>query len=277
VSTTAEKQKDPIPPEDELAELTARLAALEATVAGQAKELEARQQRNSELGQALAERESDIEGLKQSMAESSQREKQLTDSLGKAAAISGYYPDFTVSPGDRGEAVISKLLTFVPDIIMIEGGKAYLINPRPDDNSAYAYGSGHPITEGSYRREGWRPNQVQVEGRDPETGQPLIVSSFAWDEIDRLYSRLLHIEDRNIDSGDGAENRGQTVLRQAAIAGGGGFIRVPVNCGQQPYDVIAVSDSRAGLDGQLWRLLGLVLTYHPGGGQYEQRLYLGAV
>jgi hypothetical protein len=96
-------------------------------------------------------------------------------------------------------------------------------------------------------------------------------------EIDLLYSRLTHIEDRNIDSGDDAESRGQAVLRQAAIAAGGSFIRVPVNCGQQPYDVISVTDSRAGLDGHLWRLLGLVLTYNPGGGQYEQRLYLGAV
>lgn len=87
MSTTTEKQKDPIPPEDELSELTARLAALEATIAGQEKELEARQKRNSELEQTLAERESDIEGLKQSMVESSQREKQLTESLGKAAAV----------------------------------------------------------------------------------------------------------------------------------------------------------------------------------------------
>jgi hypothetical protein len=197
--------------------------------------------------------------------------------LSQSAGATGYYPDFTVNHGDGGEAAISKLLTFIPDVIMIEGSKAYLINPLPDDSSVYAYGSGHHITEGSYRRESWRPNQVQVEGRDPETGQPLIVSSFVWDEIDRLYNRLLHIEDRNIDSSDDAASRGQAVLRQAAIAAGGGFIRVPVNCGQQPYDVISVTDSRAGLDGHLWRLLGLVLTYHPGGGQYEQRLYLGVV
>ena len=86
MSTTKVEQKDPIPAEDELSGLTARLTALEATVAGQEKELEVRQKHNAELEQALTERESDIEGLKQSMAESSQREKQLTESLGKAAA-----------------------------------------------------------------------------------------------------------------------------------------------------------------------------------------------
>jgi hypothetical protein len=99
--------------------------------------------------------------------------------LSQSAAATGYYPDFTVGPGDGGETIISKLLTFVPDVILIEGNKAYLINPQPDDGSVYAYGSDHAITEGSYRREGWQPNQVQVEGREPETGQPLIVSSFA--------------------------------------------------------------------------------------------------
>ena len=58
---------------------------------------------------------------------------------------------------------------------------------------------------------------------------------------------------------------------------GGGNIRVPINCGQQLYDVIDITDSWAGLSAEKKRVLGLVLVYNPGRGEYEQRLSLGAV
>ena len=51
---------------------------------------------------------------------------------------------------------------------------------------------------------------------------------------------------------------------------------MPVNCGQQLYDVIDITDSGAGLDAEKKRVLGMVLTYNPSRGQYEQRLLLGA-
>jgi hypothetical protein len=57
----------------------------------------------------------------------------------------------------------------------------------------------------------------------------------------------------------------------------GGTILVPVNCGQQLYDVIDITDSRAGLDAAEQRVLGFVLVYSPRRGEYRQRLQLGAV
>ena len=52
---------------------------------------------------------------------------------------------------------------------------------------------------------------------------------------------------------------------------------VPVNCGQQLYDVIDVTDVRAGLDSQKQRVMDMVLLYNPQRGEYHQRLWLGAV
>ena len=66
-------------------------------------------------------------------------------------------------------------------------------------------------------------------------------------------------------------------MRQAEIESSGSSILVPVNCGQQLYDVIDVTDARAGLDAEKKRVLGLVLVYHPQRGEYSQRLSLGAV
>ena len=41
-------------------------------------------------------------------------------------AMTNFYPDFTVYPGDSGEGIIKHLLTFVPDIIFIEGTFIFL-------------------------------------------------------------------------------------------------------------------------------------------------------
>ncbi len=195
----------------------------------------------------------------------------------QSSVITGYYPDFTILTDNRGDAIITRLLSFVPDVLFIEGNKAYLVHPQSSDDPVYSYGQAHPVFEGSYRQGDWELNRVQVEGYDPVGDEKIIVDSFAWDEIDRQYDVLKQIEDRNIDTVARAEQRGEAYLRGAEITSVGGYIRVPVNCGQQLYDVIDITDSRAGLDAEKKRVLGLVLTYNPRRGEYEQRLSLGAL
>jgi len=50
-----------------------------------------------------------------------------------------------------------------------------------------------------------------------------------------------------------------------------------VNCGQELYDVIEVTDAVAGLSAAKRRVLGLALRYSAAAGTYEQRLRLGGV
>ena len=202
----------------------------------------------------------------------------------QSSVVTSYYPDFTINPGSRGETILGKLLTFVPDVIFIEGNKAYLVNPLAEDAPVYSYvtpqsgaSTSHPILEGRYRAGAWQFNRVQVEGYDSGAGTPIIADCFDWGEIDKVYDRLKKVEDRNIDTVAQAQARGEAYLREAEIESADGLIRIPVNCGQQLYDVIALTDSRAGLDGDKKRVLGLILIYNPGGGEYEQRLLLGAV
>ncbi len=195
----------------------------------------------------------------------------------QSSVITSYYPDFTIHPGDSGETVVSKLLSFVPDVILIEGNKAYIVNPQSSDSSTYSYGSDHDILDGRYRTGAWRLNRVQVEGYDTEAATPIIVDSFDWSEIARLYDQLRQVEDRNIDTVAKAQARGQAYLRQSEIESDSGIIRIPVNCGQQLYDVIDVTDARAGLSAEKKRVLGLTLVYNPRRGEYEERLLLGAV
>ncbi|GAJ09104.1 unnamed protein product, partial [marine sediment metagenome] len=182
-----------------------------------------------------------------------------------------------IHPNNRGNTIISTLLSFVPDVVFFEGNKAYVVNPQSTDNSVYAYGSSHPILEGKFRKGAWEFNRVQVEGYDPVNDEPVIVDTFNWNEIARIYDRLNQLEDRNIDTAQKAQARGEAYLRQAEIESASGAIRIPVNCGQQLYDVIDITDSRAGLSAEKKRVLGLILVYNTRRGEYDERLLLGAV
>jgi len=195
----------------------------------------------------------------------------------QSSVITSYYPDFTIHPNNRGDIVIGKLLSLIPDVVFIEGNQAYVVNPGSSDNSVYAYGSSHPLLEGEYRKRAWELNRVQVEGYDPVNDEPVVVDSFSWTQITRLYDRLSQLEDRNIDSVSKAEQRGDAYLRQAEIESASGAIQIPPNCGQQLYDVIDITDSRAGLSEAKKRVLGLTLVYNPRHGEYGERLLLGAV
>jgi hypothetical protein len=195
----------------------------------------------------------------------------------QSSVITGFYPDFTMSAGNRGETVVQKLLSFVPDVLFIEGATAYLVNPQSSDSSVYSYGDEHSLLEGRYHHGAWELNRVQVEGYDTGSAEMIVVDRFSWDEIDRLYDRVRQLEDRNIDTVAKAQARGDAYLRQAEVESAGGSILVPVNCGQQLYDVVDITDSRAGLNAAKRRVLGLVLVYSPRRGEYRQRLQLGAV
>jgi len=194
----------------------------------------------------------------------------------QSSVITSFCPDFTIHPNNRGNTVITRLLSFIPDVLFIEGNKAYVVNPLATDSSIYGYGVSHPIIEGKYQKGSCEPNRVQVEGYDPVNSEPVVVDSFSWGEVDKLYDRLQQLEDRNIDTVKKAQARGEAYLRETEIESASGTIRIPANCGQQLYDVIDITDSRAGLSGEKKRVLGLTLVYNPRHGEYETRLSLGA-
>ncbi len=195
----------------------------------------------------------------------------------QSSVITSFYPDFTIGPNHSAEMVIQKLLSFVPDVLFIEGSKAYIVNPLSSDSSTCSYGVEHQILDGRYKQGAWELNRVQVEGYDTGSDELIVVDSYAWGEIDRLYDRLRQLEDKNIDTVAGAQQRGEAYLREAEIESVNGTILVPANCGQQLYDVIDITDTRAGLTSEKKRVLGLALVYSPRRGEYSQRLWLGAV
>ncbi|MFH1650886.1 MAG: hypothetical protein ABID87_02110 [Chloroflexota bacterium] len=194
--------------------------------------------------------------------------------VSESPVMTDFYPDFTINPGNNGAAVVRKLLSFVPDVIFIEGNSAYVVHAQSGDSAVYSYGVAHPVTRGEYLRQARERNRVQVEGY---AAGILLAENFAWEEIARVGDRWAQIEDGNLGTADEASARGDAFLRGFALGAEGGAILVPVNCGQQLYDVVAITDVRAGRDADLSRVLGLTLVYRPHLAEYEQRCWLGAV
>ncbi len=196
--------------------------------------------------------------------------------ISQSDTAAGFCPDFSISPGDAGIAIIRKLLSFIPDVLFVEGQKAFLIYPQPGDDSAYSYGTDHPILEGTYRSGALAFNRVRVEGEDG-SGLTVLADSFEWDEINRAGERPAQVTDRNIGTADAAHLRGEAVLSKAAIGADAGNILVPVNCGQQLWDVIDITDERAGLVAVKKRVAGISIVYDTQKGDYWERMRMGGV
>jgi hypothetical protein len=190
-------------------------------------------------------------------------------------AASSFFPDFSVNAGENGHAVVSKLLSFVPDMLFIEGNTAFLINPGPDNAACYSYGVNHAVIEGRYACTEMSPNSVHVEGLNTTTGTPIIVNTYDWESIENSYARMELVEDPNIGLASQATQRGEALLRQSGISSADGIIKIMPNVGQQLYDVIEVTDARAGLSAARYRVLGLSLSYAPGKSEYRQIIALG--
>jgi hypothetical protein len=197
------------------------------------------------------------------------------ETVSESAAIGNGCPDFSIHAGDPGDAVVRDLLSLVSDVLFIEGNTGWLVDPRTSDAAVYAYGAGHFLFEGKFKQQAWGVNRAQVEGFDPGTETMVLADAFVWGEIERLHDRLVRVRDTNTGSVADAETRGEALLRHAEIEAGGGWILVPVNCGQQMYDVIEVTDEGAGLSSAKRRVIALGLTFNPSRGKYEQRITLG--
>lgn len=188
-------------------------------------------------------------------------------------ALVSQYPAFTIHPRESGATAAQRLLEMVPDVLFFLRHCGYMKNPVPDEESAYSYGTDHAVLEGRYAAGAQEINRVQVYG------DGIMSERFDWDEIANVYDRLGQVHDLNLDTLAKAEARGDAELREEEMAAAGREILVPTNCGQDLYDVVEISDERAGLSSVKRRIIGITLRYSTSGqeARYEQRLRLGGV
>ncbi len=128
----------------------------------------------------------------------------------------------------------------------------------------------HTILEARYTQHTKSTNQVEVFGNG------VFTEDWDWDEIALVHNRLAQVNDLNLETTTKAHQRGEAILREADIEGSNGHILVPMNCGQDLYDVIAITSPQAGLSASKRRVLSLTLTWAPSKGKYTLKLGLGA-
>ncbi|KPJ49537.1 MAG: hypothetical protein AMJ38_03220 [Dehalococcoidia bacterium DG_22] len=194
-------------------------------------------------------------------------------SAGSSSVVTDLYPSFTIHPGESGATAVRRLLAVVPDVIFFRGHFAYIKNLLSSEASDYSYGTEHVVFRGRYGSQRPQANRVQVFGDGP------FVEAFGWDEIEDAYDRVRQVHDLNLDTVARAQDRADAEMLHQEIASSSGEMVVPVNCGQELYDAISITDQSGRLTDARRRVLGLSMRYSAGGRVpvYEQRLSLGAV
>ncbi len=193
-------------------------------------------------------------------------------SLGSSASATSLYPAFTLNPGESGLTAVLRLLAMLPDVIFVRGEFGYLMEPLATQAADYAYGTDHALLAGRYADRLPRANRVQVFGKG------VFAERFDWPGVESVYDLLRQAHDVNLTTAAQANDRADALLRHEAISASGGEISAPVNCGQELYDVVEVTDARAGLSAAKRRVLGIALRYSTGERPaYEQRIALGGV
>jgi hypothetical protein len=192
-------------------------------------------------------------------------------SSGSSATAGNLFPAFTVHPGDSGLTAVRRLLEMLPDVILVRGEFAFLTEPVSSEATDYAYGTDHPLLAGRYSDDRPAVNRAQV------FGSGVFGERFDWPAVQSVYDDLRQAHDRNLTTVALAESRADAILRESALDAMSGEIVVPVNCGQELYDVIEVTDTAAGLTAARRRVAGIALRYSTGERpMYEQRIALGA-
>lgn len=184
------------------------------------------------------------------------------------------YPAFTIHPGESGLTAVRRLLTMVPDVIMFGTDVAYLLDPRAGDASSYSYGgatgAAHAVLGGRLAQSVQAANRAQAFGRN------VVTEDWDWPEIEQVYDRLVQAKDLNLDSTHTAHQRGQAILRGAAIEAANGSLLVPMNCGQELHDVIDITSTYLALEASRRRVLSLEHRWTPRRGLYTLGMGVGA-
>jgi len=188
-----------------------------------------------------------------------------------STAITAQEPAFTINPGQSARSAILTLLSMVEEVLFFRGSNGYLKYPQSSDSSDYTYGTDHAVLEGIYTTRRPAANRAQVFGDD------VFTEDFDWTDLDRGYDNVAQASDVNLDTTAKAHQRGDAMITGAGLRSCGGEITVPLNCGQEMFDVVTITDQRAPMSGTKRRVVALNHIYQPGSGIYISQVVLGAL
>jgi len=177
-------------------------------------------------------------------------------SAGSSMTIANYYPPLTIREGTKASTIIKKLLSWCPDVLFQRGHFLYVKDLKSDESVDYdynsTYGISHVVYRGNYGTGAWDPNRVQV------WGDTFMAEEFNFNQIEQLYDRLVFRTKPEYPDVDKARDRAEAELRKGEVyTANPGWLQVPTNCGQEPFDVITITDTTAGVVNAKRRVLGI--------------------
>jgi hypothetical protein len=197
--------------------------------------------------------------------------------------MNNYYPAFLSRGGANADTQLSRLLSFVTDRLVPKESLCFAKDLLSSEASCYSYSTNpgnptnsHPIFEGAFADQ-LTITHAQVSG-DTEDEPPVHVreAAFDWALLGAGIDNLTMQYDANLEEADQAARRAVALLRSRQTQQTLATILVPTNCGQELYDVIAVTDARCGIAQETYRVLAIQTDYDRRQGNYHQRLTLGA-
>jgi len=162
----------------------------------------------------------------------------------------------------------------IPDGLVFEGYKVYPKDLESDEASSYTYGTTHSVLKGNYG-EAVSASRIRAIGRDGSNNK-LLSSAFDWDLLALGIDNFHTDYDPNLVNTTRTQERADAILRRHALEASTGRITVPLNVGQELYDVVTVSDDRCGIASQKYRVIAIQALYDRRVVTYQQRLTIGA-
>ena len=197
------------------------------------------------------------------------------DSGDASTTLQTWEPAFTISPGESGKSVVQRVMAALPDRLRFDEQGGDVVNLDAGDATDYSYGgSGHAILGGRYRELGPAVNRTRV------LGASALSEALDYDDIEAVGERVaVPVRELNLTSTALTDGRAGFSLRAAQAHARRDELDVfGVNCGQELYDVVAVTDAQAGLSAATRRVLGLSWRYETAGRpRYDMTLRLGVV
>jgi hypothetical protein len=191
-----------------------------------------------------------------------------------SSASQNLYPDFTLPPGTAGDSALRRILSFIPDSLVFAGNEAYLKDLRADEASSYSYGAGHIILQGEYSQS-VPLTRARAIGRDAADAR-IVEDAIDWTNLQLGIDIFNQDYDPNLQTATRAQERADAILRKGSLRAERGNLVIPVNVGQELYDVITVTDQRCGITSKKYRVMDIDVNYSLREWQYRQTFALGA-
>jgi hypothetical protein len=185
-------------------------------------------------------------------------------SEGEASSlIASHKPAIVINPGEDLRGACLKVLSKVPDFVYWSKGVPYVKELADDEASDYTYGGAgnHVIDAGRYgvRTPGY--NHIEVFSTMNLYGIPVFGDEVDYDEINLVGHRLQKIFDYAYDTNSECDARAVAQLRKHDATKNRGMIETLPNLGLQLLDVVTITDTRAGVTSETYRVRGIEETF----------------